>query len=54
MAGLTRLATTNTAADALRRLQLDDMVTRLGLGDNRVEVEAFAEWLHRRAAQESS
>jgi hypothetical protein len=56
-AGLERLsvmlgtkATKNTAAHALRRLQNENMVTRLALGDYRVEDEAFAEWLRRRAA----
>jgi hypothetical protein len=44
-------ATKNTAAHAFRRLQSDNMVTRLALGDYRVEDEAFAEWLRRRAAR---
>lgn len=56
-AGLERLsillgirATKNTASHALRRLQAENMVTRLAIGDYRVEDEAFAEWLRRRAA----
>lgn len=60
VAGLARLsaalgtpATKNTASHALRRLQADNMVTRLALGDYRVEDEAFAEWLRRRAAREA-
>ena len=59
-AGLSRLsamlgapATKNTASHALRRLQAGNIVTRLALGDYRVEDEAFAEWLRRRAARES-
>jgi len=56
-AGLGRLAellgkpaTKNTAAQALRRLQADNAVTRLAIGDYRVEDEAFAEWIRRKAA----
>lgn len=55
-AGLARLssllgitATKNTASHALRRLQAENMVTRLAIGEYRVEDEAFAEWLRRRA-----
>lgn len=55
-AGLQRLsellgkpATKNTAAQALRRLQTDNRVTRLAIGDYRVEDEAFAEWIRRKA-----
>lgn len=54
-AGLARLssilgitATKNTASHALRRLQAENMVTRLAIGEYRVEDEAFAEWLRRR------
>lgn len=55
-AGLDRLthmlgtkANKSTAAHALRRLQAENMVTRLAIGEYRVEDEAFAEWLRRRA-----
>jgi hypothetical protein len=58
-AGLSRLsarvgktATKNTAAQALRRLQAQNMVTRLSIGDYRVEDEAFAEWIRRRNARQ--
>ncbi|MGF6971480.1 hypothetical protein OKW43_008575 [Paraburkholderia sp. WC7.3g] len=54
-AGLARLsaatgksATKNTAAQALRRLQSQSFVTRLAVGDYRIEDEAFAEWVRRR------
>lgn len=40
-------ATKNTVAHALRRLQADNLVTRLAVGHYRVEDEAFAEWLRR-------
>lgn len=57
-AGLDRLtqmlgtkANKSTAAHALRRLQTENMVTRLAIGEYRVEDEAFAEWLRRRAAR---
>jgi hypothetical protein len=57
-AGLARLteltgkrATKNTAAHALRRLQVQNIVTRLALGDYRIEDEAFAEWVRRRQAE---
>ncbi|QCP54226.1 hypothetical protein FAZ95_35220 [Trinickia violacea] len=57
VAGLGRLsallgkpATKNTAAHALRRLQTQNAVTRLALGDYRIEDEAFAEWIRRRSA----
>jgi hypothetical protein len=43
-------ATRNTAGHALRRLQSENMVTRLALGDYRIEDEAFAEWIRRRTA----
>jgi hypothetical protein len=43
-------ATKNTAGHALRRLQSDNVVTRLALGDYRIEDEAFAEWIRRRTA----
>ncbi|MCO8402830.1 ATP-binding protein [Burkholderia cenocepacia] len=53
--GLTRLstllgktATKNTAAQALRRLQGQNSIARLALGDYRIEDEAFAEWIRRR------
>ncbi|HLX02157.1 MAG TPA: hypothetical protein VKS80_08555 [Trinickia sp.] len=56
VAGLARLsallgkpATKNTAAHALRRLQAQNAVTRLALGDYRIEDEAFAEWIRRRS-----
>lgn len=42
-------ATKNTAAQSLRRLQLQNVVTRLAFGDYRIEDEAFAEWIRRRA-----
>ncbi|MEM5329132.1 ATP-binding protein [Paraburkholderia sp. JHI2823] len=41
-------ATKNTAAHALRRLQSHNIVTRLAIGDYRIEDEAFAEWVRRR------
>jgi len=44
-------ANKSTAAHALRRLQAENMVTRLAIGEYRVEDEAFAEWLRRRAAR---
>ncbi|MEX3968102.1 hypothetical protein AB4Y42_38955 [Paraburkholderia sp. EG286B] len=54
-AGLARLtgltgkrATKNTAAHALRRLQSHNIVTRLAIGEYRIEDEAFAEWVRRR------
>lgn len=57
-AGLERLtkmlgtkANKSTAAHALRRLQAENIVTRLAIGEYRVEDEAFAEWLRRRAAR---
>jgi hypothetical protein len=57
-AGLSRLsaylgkpATKNTAAQALRRLQAQNVVTRLAIGDYRIEDEAFAEWIRRRHAR---
>jgi len=34
--------------DALRRLQSHNIVTRLAIGDYRIEDEAFAEWVRRR------
>jgi hypothetical protein len=43
-------ATKNTAAHALRRLQSENTVTRLSVGDYRIEDEAFAEWVRRRGA----
>ena len=53
-AGMTKLAaltgkpaTRNTAGHALRRMQTDNVVTRLALGDYRIEDEAFAEWIRR-------
>ncbi|HEU5435668.1 MAG TPA: hypothetical protein VFU95_04550, partial [Telluria sp.] len=53
-AGLERLsnmlsarATKNTVSHALRRLQASNTVTRLAIGEYRVEDEAFAEWLRR-------
>ncbi|MFT4509392.1 hypothetical protein [Caballeronia sp. 15711] len=58
--GLSRLkeltgkpATENTAAHALRRLQAQSIVTRLAVGDYRIEDEAFAEWIRRRASRQS-
>jgi len=57
-AGLSRLsarlgkpATKNTAAQALRRLQAQNVVTRMAVGDYRIEDEAFAEWIRRRNAR---
>jgi hypothetical protein len=47
-AWLGKPATKNTVAHALRRLQADNVVTRLGIGHYRVEDEAFAEWVRRR------
>jgi hypothetical protein len=54
-AGLGRLssmldirATKNTVSHSLRRLQAANMVTRLAIGEYRVEDEAFAEWLRGR------
>jgi hypothetical protein len=47
---LGRIATKNTAAQALRRLQTQNTVTRLAIGDYRIEDEAFAEWIRRRTA----
>lgn len=41
-------ATRNTAAHALRRLLADNVVTRLAMGDYRIEDEAFAEWIRKR------
>lgn len=41
-------ATKNTVAHALRRLQTNNIVTRMSVGHYRVEDEAFAEWLRRR------
>jgi len=56
VAGLARLsellektATKNTVAQALRRLQATNAVTRLGIGDYRIEDEAFAEWIRRKS-----
>jgi AAA+ ATPase superfamily predicted ATPase len=46
-------ATKNTAAHALRRLQAQSIVTRLAVGDYRIEDEAFAEWIRRRASRQS-
>lgn len=44
-------ATKNTAAHTLRRLQGQNIITRLALGEYRIEDEAFAEWVRRRAAK---
>ncbi|MCY1267637.1 hypothetical protein D9M68_140710 [compost metagenome] len=41
-------ATRNTTAHALRRLLADNVVTRLAMGDYRIEDEAFAEWVRKR------
>lgn len=41
-------ATRNTTAHALRRLLADNVVTRLAMGDYRIEDEAFAEWIRKR------
>lgn len=46
-------ATRNTAGHALRRLQSENTVARLALGDYRIEDEAFAEWVRRRGAAQS-
>ncbi len=43
-------ATKNTTSHALRRLQADNVVTRLAVGDYRIEDEAFAEWVRRHTA----
>ncbi|HTJ94604.1 MAG TPA: hypothetical protein VL424_16050, partial [Pararobbsia sp.] len=55
-AGMQRLAkiigkpvTHNTPGHALRRLQADNQITRLAIGEYRIEDEAFAEWIRRRA-----
>lgn len=60
MAGLARIteltgkpATKNTAAHAVRRLQARNIVTRLAMGEYRVEDEAFAEWVRKRAIRVS-
>lgn len=45
-----RPATRNTAGHALRRLQDDNVVTRLRVGQYRIEDEAYAEWIRRRTA----
>jgi len=50
---LNKPATRNTAGHALRRLQDDNTVTRLSLGDYRIEDEAYAEWIRRRDAAKS-
>ncbi|CAB3750926.1 AAA family ATPase [Paraburkholderia humisilvae] len=47
---LGKIATKNTSAQALRRLQAHNVVTRLAIGDYRIEDEAFAEWIRRRTA----
>jgi hypothetical protein len=47
---LGKAATKNTAAQALRRLQAENAVTRLAVGDYRIEDEALAEWIRRRTA----
>ncbi|TAM55432.1 MAG: hypothetical protein EPN57_02515 [Paraburkholderia sp.] len=47
-AWMNKPATKNTVAHALRRLQADNLVTRLSVGHYRVEDEAFAEWLRQR------
>lgn len=47
-AWLGKPASKNTVAHALRRLQANNVVTRLGLGDYRIEDEAFAQWARRR------
>jgi hypothetical protein len=49
-ASLGKPATRNTAGHALRRLQSENVVTRLALGTYRIEDEAFAEWVRRRTA----
>lgn len=60
MAGLARIteltgkpATKNTAAHAVRRLQARNIVTRLAMGEYRIEDEAFAEWVRKRGIRES-
>jgi len=47
---LNKPATRNTAGHALRRLQDDNTVTRLSVGEYRIEDEAYAEWIRRREA----
>lgn len=42
-------ATRNTTAHALNRLLAGNIITRLAIGDYRIEDEAFAEWVRRRA-----
>ncbi|SDV46997.1 ATP-binding protein [Chitinasiproducens palmae] len=49
---LGRPASKSTVSHALRRLEKDNAVTRLGLGDYRIEDEAFADWIRRKAAAE--
>jgi hypothetical protein len=58
-AGLSRLTellgrpvNKSTSSHALRRLQQDNVVTRLAIGEYRIEDEAFAEWIRRKAAAE--
>ncbi|XQU77328.1 AAA+ ATPase domain-containing protein (plasmid) [Cupriavidus sp. H18C2] len=43
-----KVATRNTTGHALRRLLAANLVTRLAMGDYRIEDEAFAEWVRGR------
>ncbi|MBV8046555.1 MAG: hypothetical protein JO171_05355 [Paludibacterium sp.] len=45
---LRQAVTKNTVSHALRRLQAANVVTRLALGEYRLEDETFAEWVRRR------
>ncbi|AZG17152.1 hypothetical protein [Cupriavidus pauculus] len=44
-----KVATRNTTGHALRRLLAANLVTRLAMGDYRIEDEAFAEWIRNRS-----
>lgn len=48
---LDKPATKNTVAQGLRRLQTQNIVARLTVGEYRIEDEAFAEWLRKRNAK---
>lgn len=41
-------ATRNTTGHALRRLLAATVITRLAMGDYRIEDEAFADWIRKR------
>ncbi|WP_250469798.1 ATP-binding protein [Caballeronia sp. GAFFF2] len=42
----------STASHALRRLQQNNVVTRLSIGEYRIEDEAFAEWIRRKTTDD--